>query len=91
LIQQTDVIFTLLSPREIETLKYAANGLGDKQIAVATGLQVSTVRTYLDRAREKLSAANRTHAVSMLVAMGLIRVELSHLGLRAKPEIPRQE
>jgi DNA-binding NarL/FixJ family response regulator len=68
-----------LSPREVEILGHAANGLADKQIARQMGLQLSTVRTYWERAREKLGASNRTHAVSMLVALGIINVSLGHL------------
>jgi DNA-binding NarL/FixJ family response regulator len=68
-----------LSPREVEILSYAANGLADKQIARQMGLQLSTVRTYWERARQKLNAANRTHAVSMLVALGLVNVNIGHL------------
>ena len=85
-----------LSPREIEILLHAANGLADKQIARHMGLQLSTVRTYWERARQKLSASNRTHAVSMLVALGIVQVNITHLsvlieGMKMKEALSRPD
>jgi DNA-binding NarL/FixJ family response regulator len=69
----------LLSTREVEVLRFAANGYLDKEIAAAMDVEVSTVRTHWDRARGKLKAINRTHAVSLAMALGLISVEIGPL------------
>jgi len=54
-----------LGQREKQILEFAAQGLGDKEIAVKLDIQFSTVRTYWGRIRGKLNAANRTHAVTL--------------------------
>jgi DNA-binding CsgD family transcriptional regulator len=68
-----------LSPRELVVLAKAANGLVDKEIAKFIDVQPATIRTYWDRLRLKLHAKNRTHAVSLAVALGWIKVDLSDL------------
>lgn len=68
-----------LSPRELVVLAKAANGLVDKEIAKFIDVQPATIRTYWDRLRTKLHAKNRTHAVSLAVALGWIKVDLSDL------------
>lgn len=57
--------FPGLSDREKSVLHYAAQGCLDKEIAAHLGVTLATVRTYWDRIRHKLSAANRAHAVSI--------------------------
>jgi DNA-binding CsgD family transcriptional regulator len=59
-----DVDQDRLSQREEEILRLASQGLTDKEIASNLGVQISTVRTYWDRLKTKLSAANRTEAVA---------------------------
>jgi PAS domain S-box-containing protein len=54
-----------LSPREKEILGYAAAGLIDKEIAENMGVSVASVRTYWERLRVKLGAANRSHAIAL--------------------------
>lgn len=57
----------LLSPREKETLSLAAVGLTDKEIAVNLGVSLTTIRTYWERIREKLSSINRAQTVAIFV------------------------
>jgi DNA-binding NarL/FixJ family response regulator len=68
-------ISPILSPREIDVLTYAARGLADKQIAKCIEVQPATVRTYWERLRSKLAARNRTHAVCLAVALGLVQLD----------------
>jgi DNA-binding NarL/FixJ family response regulator len=63
-----------LSPREIEVLERVALGLGNKQIADDLGLSLSTVKAYLDQARTKLGAKDRTEAAMIAVRKGAIRL-----------------
>lgn len=54
-----------LSPRERETVKLLRQGLTDAEMATAMGVRVATVRTYVEAARRKLCARNRTHLASL--------------------------
>jgi PAS domain S-box-containing protein len=54
-----------LSQKEEQVLHLAAQGLTDKEIAVKTKVKFTTVRTYWDRIRKKLNAANRAHAIAL--------------------------
>jgi len=57
----------LLSSRESDVVRAAAEGLADKEIASHLGLSVTTVRTYWERIRQKLGAVNRTQAVRLVL------------------------
>ncbi|HEV7669715.1 MAG TPA: response regulator transcription factor [Thermoanaerobaculia bacterium] len=48
-----------LTPRELDTLRLVGAGLGNKEIASRLGMSVSTVRTHLNSAYEKLGLENR--------------------------------
>jgi DNA-binding NarL/FixJ family response regulator len=48
-----------LTPRESEILHLVGKGLGNKEIARALGVSVTTVRTHLSRVYEKLESASR--------------------------------
>jgi DNA-binding NarL/FixJ family response regulator len=68
-------VSNILSPREIDVLTYAAKGFADKQIAMCIEVQPATVRTYWERLRTKLAARNRTHAVCLAIALGLVQLD----------------
>lgn len=53
-----------LSARECATLERLARGDTHAEIATALGLELSTVRTFVRRAYEKLGAHNRVRAVA---------------------------
>jgi two-component system nitrate/nitrite response regulator NarL len=61
---------TPLSPREREVLGLVAQGLTGKEIAARLKLSVSTVRTHVEHAREKLGAHSRAEAVQKATARG---------------------
>lgn len=48
-----------LSPRELAVARMVGEGLTDKQIAQQLGIELSTVRTYLKRAFDKLGVQRR--------------------------------
>jgi DNA-binding NarL/FixJ family response regulator len=53
-----------LTPRQQEILSAVASGLGDKQIALALGVSVHTVRSHLDRVFQAHGLHNRSSAVA---------------------------
>ena len=61
-----------LSVRERGVLQWAAAGKTTDEIATILGIAERTVRVYLDTARHKLGASNRTHAVARALSTGLI-------------------
>lgn len=61
-----------LSPRELEVLGLVAAGNSNKRVALALGLSEETVKGHIKNVLGKLSARDRTHAVSLALARGLI-------------------
>jgi DNA-binding CsgD family transcriptional regulator len=61
-----------LSPRELDVLRWAANGKSVHDAATILGLSSHTVQTYLEMARTKLQALNTSHAVARAIALALI-------------------
>ena len=64
-----------LTPRELEMLRGAARGLGNKQIAAELGVSARTVQTHLTRVFAKLGVSSRTEAVLHAIKMGWVRAE----------------
>jgi DNA-binding NarL/FixJ family response regulator len=61
-----------LTRREYEILRHVAMGETNPEIAVALGLTRNTVKTYLQRALEKLSARNRVEALARANQLGIL-------------------
>jgi LuxR family quorum-sensing system transcriptional regulator SinR len=72
-IDSSTVDLESFTPREIEALQWAAEGLQPEDIGFAMRISVETVKAYLESARYKLKALNRTHAVSKAIRAGLFR------------------
>ncbi len=64
-----------LTPRELEMLRGAARGLGNKQIAAELGVSARTVQTHLTRVFAKLGVSSRTEAVLYAIKMGWVRAD----------------
>jgi DNA-binding NarL/FixJ family response regulator len=64
-----------LSLREIEILNYAALGKSNKQIAEIIGLSESTVKNHFSSTLKKLHANDRTHAVTLALCNGWLRLQ----------------
>ncbi len=71
-IYDDDTVLPQLSPREIECLKWTAEGKAHTEIAIILGLSEHTVRGYLKDARMKLDSVTLAQAVSKSSALGLI-------------------
>ena len=67
---RTDV----LTPREREVLDLIAQGLADKEIAASLGTSAKTAQYHVANLLGKLGAQNRTDAVRIAYARGLIDV-----------------
>ncbi|WP_087100439.1 response regulator transcription factor [Nocardiopsis sp. JB363] len=62
----------VLSPREVEVLRLAAEGRTNAAIGRALHISATTVKTHLMRAYEKLGVGDRTAAVSQALRRGLL-------------------
>jgi DNA-binding NarL/FixJ family response regulator len=63
-----------LTAREIQVLQLVAWGNGNKQVAAQLSIAVETVRMHMTNILAKLSANDRTHAVTIAVTRGLLRL-----------------
>ena len=62
-----------LSPREKEVLTQVAGGRTDEEVAVALTVSVKTVRSHLDRIRDKTNARRRPDLTRHAMELGLIQ------------------
>ncbi|MCI0850118.1 MAG: response regulator transcription factor [Chloroflexi bacterium] len=63
-----------LTPRELEVLRLVAQGLQNKEIAERLRIAERTVKFHVGSVMGKLSAGNRTEAVTTAVQRGLIEL-----------------
>jgi DNA-binding NarL/FixJ family response regulator len=63
-----------LSAREIEVLQSAATGNSNKQIAALLTISEETVKAHMKNMMAKLGANDRTHAVTIALRRGIIRL-----------------
>src|SRR3990172_10851950 len=63
-----------LSARELEVLRYVAEGNSNKKIARILLISEQTVKNHLTSIMEKLQANDRTHAVVQALRQGWISV-----------------
>jgi DNA-binding CsgD family transcriptional regulator len=62
-----------LTPREVEVLRWLAEGLSNKAIAAALGVSPRTVNFHLDNLYSKLGVTSRTEAVLAALRQGWVR------------------
>lgn len=63
---------TALTPRELDVLRLIAEGLGNREIASALEISVSTVKLHVQELLTKLQAADRTQAAVKALRRGLL-------------------
>ena len=63
-----------LTPREIETLNYVAQGYSNKRISLELGVSEQTIKNYMSGILVKLNADDRTEATVIAIKHGLISV-----------------
>jgi DNA-binding NarL/FixJ family response regulator len=64
-----------LTPREIEVLRFVAEGMGNKEIGAHLGTSVGTVKIHIQNILSKLGAADRTHAVTIALRRGILHLD----------------
>ena len=62
----------LLTEREIEVLRYLAQGRSNPQIARELNISVNTVKTHISHILDKLQLENRTQAAAYAVHKRLV-------------------
>ena len=63
-----------ITAREVEVLQLIASGLRNKEIAYELGVSEATANAHVKRILEKLNASDRTHAVTVALRRGIIRL-----------------
>jgi DNA-binding NarL/FixJ family response regulator len=67
-----DHVRPLLTARRVEILRLVANGLTNRQIARELCCSVGTVKSQLDWTFLRLGVTDRSHAVGVAFALGLL-------------------
>ncbi|WP_375381470.1 response regulator transcription factor [uncultured Sphingomonas sp.] len=63
--------YVLLTPRETEVVRLVGTGQSSKQIALVLGITPKTVESYVEHARLKLNAGNRSQLMVRAALLGL--------------------
>jgi DNA-binding NarL/FixJ family response regulator len=63
-----------LTPREVDVLRYIADGNRNRNIAERLFISEETVKVHIKHIMEKLGASDRTQAVSISVRRGIIQL-----------------
>jgi DNA-binding NarL/FixJ family response regulator len=74
-----------LSRREFQVLQLVAEGLENAAIAKILYLSVETVRTHVKSILRKLSARDRTHAVTIAFRSGILIIQTDDAPERVNP------
>ena len=73
-LRDMESLITPLSRREVEILKYVAEGNPNKGIAVTLNISQQTVKNHITSIMRKLNANDRTHAVVLAMRSGWINL-----------------
>lgn len=74
-LDDTEDVFSPLSPREMEILQYVTRGLSNKQIAQALGISHQTVKNHMTAILHKLHVEDRTQAAVYALRHGWVRLQ----------------
>lgn len=65
-------MLTALTSREIEVVRYAADGLNTKETARAMEISPRTVEMFCSSAKAKLGGRTRAHTIALAIRQGLV-------------------
>lgn len=71
-----------LTPREIQVLALAAQGLANKEIGNHLGTTVGTIKIHIQNILSKLNASDRTHAVTIALRRGILHLDLGSFDVK---------
>jgi DNA-binding CsgD family transcriptional regulator len=63
---------TLLTPREVECLRWVLKGKSDTDIGKILGISHTTVHFHIERTKKKLGVKTRTQAAAVVVSLGYL-------------------
>ena len=78
--QESDSVFSPLTPREVEILDCVARGNSNKEIAVFLGISDQTVKNHITSILRKLQVNDRTQAVIYALRHGWIDLAVEEAG-----------
>jgi DNA-binding NarL/FixJ family response regulator len=78
-----------LTPREFEVLGLAARGMSNKEIGYQISAATGTVKMHLQSILRKLGASDRTQAVMIALARGILHLGRADRRAAAAPEMSR--
>jgi len=73
-LKDVETLMTPLSHREMEILKYVAEGNANKRIANALNISEQTIKNHITSIMRKLNANDRTHAVVLAIRNGWLSI-----------------
>ena len=73
-IKDVETLMTPLSHREMEILRYVAEGNANKRIASTLNISEQTIKNHITSIMRKLNANDRTHAVVLAIRNGWLNV-----------------
>ena len=74
-IEDAQELFSPLSPREMEILRYVTRGMSNKEIALALGISHQTVKNHMTSILHKLEVEDRTQAAVYALRHGWVRLQ----------------
>lgn len=89
-LKDMETLIAPLSRREMEILKYVAEGKPNKGIANTLNISEQTIKNHITSIMRKLNANDRTHAVVLAIRNGWLNVgEVSDLPTAAELTFPQ--
>ena len=74
-VDDSQELFSPLSPREMQILQYVTRGLSNKEIAFALGISHQTVKNHMTAILHKLDVEDRTQAAVYALRHGWVRLQ----------------
>ncbi len=74
-IKCKNVKSTTLTERELDVLKWIAEGKTTWEIAIILGVSQSTINFHILNTKEKLNVTNRVQAIVKAIYLGLLELE----------------